>query len=89
MLEAEMNHFLRYCKISEFADKSIETFTIKLNEFNTFLENTNSTSIPHISYKHLKRFVAEFKNPSAHIKKARIWTLHQFFHNREKNIMAF
>ena len=80
MLKTEIEHFLTYCKVSDFSGKSIETFTIRLNEFNEFLKTTTAASIKEISYKHLRRFVADFKTPSVHIKKARIWTLHQFFH---------
>ena len=80
MLQAEIKYFLKYYKISDFTDKSIETFRIRLNEFKAFLKNTKVSSLRDISYQHLRGFVAEFKNPSVHIKKARVWTLHQFFH---------
>jgi hypothetical protein len=33
MLDERIKHFLQYCKISDFSKKSIETFTIRLNEF--------------------------------------------------------
>ena len=80
MLDEEIRHFLKCCKISDFASKSIETFTIRLNEFNEFLKTTTAASIKEISYQHLRRFVADFKTPSVHIKKARVWSLRQFFH---------
>jgi integrase/recombinase XerC len=80
MLKTEIEHFLTYCKVSDFSGKSIETFTIRLNEFNEFLKTTTAASIKEISYQHLRRFVADFKTPSVHIKKARIWSLRQFFH---------
>ena len=80
MLKTEIEHFLKYCKVSDFSGKSIETFTIRLNEFNELLKTTTAASIKEISYKHLRRFIADFKTPSVHIKKARVWTLHQFFH---------
>ena len=80
MLNEEMRHFLEYCKVSDFSGKSIETFTIRLNEFNEFLKTTTAASIKEISYQHLRRFVADFKSPSVHIKKARVWSLRQFFH---------
>jgi len=80
MLKTEIEHFLKYCKVSDFSGKSIETFTIRLNEFNEFLKNNSSTSIKDISYLHIREFVADFKNPSIHIKKARVWSLRQFFH---------
>jgi len=80
MLKTEIEHFLTYCKVSDFSGKSIETFTIRLNEFNEFLKTTTAASIKEISYQHLRRFVADFKTPSIHIKKARVWSLRQFFH---------
>jgi len=80
MLEMEMKHFLSYCRISEFAKKSIEALTIRLNEFKEYLETDPIRSSKEISYRHLREYVAEFKDPSIHIKKGRVWTLHQFFH---------
>lgn len=80
MLEMEMKHFLKYCKISEFTEKSIEALTTRLNEFKEYLETTTITSVKDILYQHLREYVAEFKTPSVHIKKGRVWTLHQFFH---------
>lgn len=80
MLEAEMKHFLEYCKISNFAEKSIESFTIRLNEFNEFIKRVSATDIHEITYRHLRGFVGDYKSPSVHIKKARVWSLRQFFH---------
>ena len=80
MLETEMKHFLSYCRISEFAKKSIEALTTRLNEFKEYLETDPIRSSKEISYRHLREYVAEFKDPSIHIKKGRVWTLHQFFH---------
>jgi integrase/recombinase XerC len=80
MLEMEMKHFLTYCKISEFTEKSIEALTTRLNEFKEYLETAPIRSAKEISYRHLREYVAEFKDPSVHIKKGRVWTLHQFFH---------
>jgi len=80
MLETEMKHFLTYCKISEFSKKSIEALTTRLNEFKEYLETAPIRSLKEISYRHLREYVAEFKTPSIHIKKGRVWTLHQFFH---------
>jgi len=80
MLETEMKHFLSYCRISEFAKKSIEALTTRLNEFKEYLETDPIRSSKEISYRHLREYVAEFKTPSIHIKKGRVWTLHQFFH---------
>lgn len=80
MLEVVIGEFIDYCKISDFADKSIETLKIRLNEFNEFLKNTSSTSIKDITYLHIRKFGGNYKNPSIHTRKARVWTLRQFFH---------
>ena len=80
MLKTEIEHFLTYCKVSDFSGKSIETFTIRLNEFNEFLKTTSATSIQDISYLHIREFVGDYKCPSIHIRKARVWSLRQFFH---------
>jgi integrase/recombinase XerC len=80
MLKTEIEHFLTYCKVSDFSGKSIETFTIRLNEFNEFLTTTSSISIKDISYLHIRKFVGNYKNPSIHTRKARVWSLRQFFH---------
>ncbi len=57
MLDEEMRYFLEYCRISDFSKKSIESLSIRLNEFNEFLKTTTVTSLIDISYQHLRRFI--------------------------------
>ena len=83
MLDEEMRYFLEYCRISDFSKKSIESLSIRLNEFNEFLKTTTVTSLIDISCQHLRRFIGDFKIPFVHIKKARVWSLRQFFHSRD------
>ncbi|MDY7038231.1 MAG: tyrosine-type recombinase/integrase [Thermodesulfobacteriota bacterium] len=80
MLEDKIKSFIAYCKVAGFKDKSLETFSLRLNEFNKFLNSKRFRSIQSVNYSHLSAFVSDFKSPSVHIKKARIWSLHQFFH---------
>jgi integrase/recombinase XerC len=80
MLEVVIEEFIDYCNISDFADKSKETLTIRLNEFNGFLKTTSATSIQDITYLHIRTFVGSYNNPSIHTTKARVWSLRQFFH---------
>ena len=80
MLEDKIKGFIAYCKVAGFKDKSLETFSLRLNEFNKFLNSKRFRNIQSVTYSHLSAFVADFKSPSVHIKKARIWSLHQFFH---------
>lgn len=79
MLTIKIEHFLDYCKVSNFADKSIESLCLRLKGFNRFINGTGAKSVDDISYKHLRSFLTE-DSPSIHVKKARIWSLRQFFH---------
>ena len=80
MLDKEINSFIKYCQVSNFSKKSIESLSSGLYKFNTFISSANLDSLQEISYQHLLNFVRKYNNPSIHIKKARVWSLHQFFH---------
>jgi integrase/recombinase XerC len=80
MLEENIKGFISYCKVAGFKEKSIETLSLRLNEFNKFLKSKRFKNIQSVTYSHLSAFVADYRSPSIHIKKARIWTLRQFFH---------
>ncbi|MDA3790032.1 MAG: tyrosine-type recombinase/integrase [Desulfobacula sp.] len=80
MLEIKIELFLDYCKVSNFATRSIQSLRVRLNEFNRFINEVPVESIQSISYRDLKEFITQYGNPSIHIKKARIWSLRQFFH---------
>jgi integrase/recombinase XerC len=80
MLEVVIEEFIDYCKISDFADKSIETLKIRLHEFNDCIKHTSVSCLKDITYLHIRKFVGNYKNPSIHTRKARVWTLRQFFH---------
>ena len=80
MLDKKIKGFIGYCKVAGFKEKSTETLSLRLNEFNKFLKSKRLKEIKSVTYSHLSAFVADHKSPSIHIKKARIWTLRQFFH---------
>jgi integrase/recombinase XerC len=80
MLHDYITQFLDYCKNANFSERSIESLTFRLNEFSKFLKSINSPSPQEITYQHLTQFVADFNKPSASVKKARVWSLRQFFH---------
>jgi len=80
MLKIKIEHFLDYCKVSNFATRSIQSLRVRLNELNRFINKTPVDSVQGISYIHLKEFITQYRSPSIHIKKARIWSLRQFFH---------
>ncbi|MBC2703606.1 tyrosine-type recombinase/integrase [Desulfobacula sp.] len=80
MLEFKIELFLDYCKVSNFATRSIQSLRVRLYEFNRFINEGSVESIQAISYRDLKEFITRYNGPSIHIKKARIWSLRQFFH---------
>jgi integrase/recombinase XerC len=81
MLKKHITDFLAYCKVADFSAKSIESLGISLREFTAYIAAAKQVdSIEDITYVHLSDFVADFKAPSIHKKKARVWCLHQFFH---------
>jgi integrase/recombinase XerC len=80
MLSSEITHFLAYCKLSGFSDKSLETLTFRLREFNTFLTDTDIDKPADLTYDTLRVFINAAVKKSLHIKKAKIWSLRQFCH---------
>ena len=80
MLKKHITDFLAYCKVADFSTKSIESLGISLREFTAFIAAKQVDSTANITYGLLSNFVADFKAPSIHKKKARVWCLHQFFH---------
>jgi len=80
MLHVKIKHFIHYCQVSNFSKRSIETLSARLNEFNQFISSESISALSDISYKYLQEFVADYKAPSVHAKKSRVWALHQFFH---------
>jgi site-specific recombinase XerD len=80
MLHRHTNQFLEYCRLVDFSVRSIQALTARLNEFETFLKVYKIRSVKKITYRHLIDFVADYKEPSIHVTKSRVWTLRQFFH---------
>ncbi len=82
MLQEIIVNFLNDCKHYQFSLKAIEAFTTRLHELEDFLSLHQIKFLDDITYRHLLEFVAS-GNRSTHIKKVRVWTLHQFFHYLE------
>lgn len=80
MLHQLIDQFLEYCRLVSFSNRSIETLNSRLNEFKAFLKHKRKRTIKSIKYVHLAEFVSEFKSPSIHVTKSRIWMLRQFYH---------
>lgn len=75
-----INQFLEYCQLADFSVRSIQALTARLNEFETYLKSQRIRSVKKITYLHLVDFVADYKDPSIHVRKSRVWTLRQFYH---------
>ena len=82
MLQEIITNFLNDCKHYQFSKKAIQAFSTRLNELENFLTLHQIKSPDDITYRHLLDFVPS-GNVSNHVKKARVWTLHQFFHYLE------
>ena len=80
MLQDYIEQFLHYCQASNFTAKSIEAFTARLRQFDRYCQTLAAGSIAELTYQHLLAFVADFEAPSVHVKKNRVWALHQFYH---------
>ena len=80
MLEKQVTGFVDYCKLTDFSTKSIESLSASLREFSVFVQSLKIKTLSEITYSHLLDFVADFRRPSIHKKKARVWCLHQFYH---------
>jgi integrase/recombinase XerC len=80
MLCNYISQFINYCQTAGFSAKSLETLSLRLSEFNNFVNQKQISTIRQISYTHLLQFVADYNKPSIHVKKARVWSLRQFFH---------
>ena len=83
MLERLIREFLDYSKITNFADKSKESLRTRLKEFKDYIQQTSANNIQEITYNHLREFIGDYKSPSVHTRKSRIWSIHQLYHYLE------
>ena len=80
MLHHYCKQFLEYCQLADFSVRSIQDLSIRLNEFKAFLKSQRIRSVKKITYQDLINFVADYKEPSVHVTKSRVWALRQFYH---------
>ncbi len=71
---------MQYCQLADFSPRSIQALTARLNEFQAWLKSLKIRSVKTVTYQHLIDFVADYKAPSIHVRKSRVWTLRQFYH---------
>lgn len=79
MLDEIVAHFIRSRQLAQLSNRSIETLEIRLKDFQAFLKLRSIRSIQKVTHLHLIDFISDFDDPSVHVRKARIWTMHQFF----------
>ena len=53
MLKKKIKGFLAYCKVAGFKERSTETLSIRLNDFNYFLKSERFYRIQNITYRRL------------------------------------
>ncbi|HDO30909.1 MAG TPA: hypothetical protein ENG79_07630 [Desulfobacteraceae bacterium] len=75
MLEKHVTDFLAYCKVAGFSKKSIESLSISLRELSAFIGTQPVATPSDITYGLLADFIADYRRPSVHKKKARVWCL--------------
>ena len=80
MLYRYFDLFLRYLHLTGFSPRSIQAATSRVNEFKSYLDLRRLKSIKRVTYRHLVSFAADFKEPSIHVTKSRVWALHQLYH---------
>jgi len=80
MLAQLIFDFINYAEQVNFKVKSREAITSRLKQLAAYCDSHNIQDINEITFQHLLRFVAEFGYCSVHVRKSKIWALHQFFH---------
>ena len=80
MLHRHIKQFLEYSQLADFSIRSIQVFTARLNEFEIFLKTQRIRTIKRIRYRHLIDFAADYKTPSIHVTKSRVWALRHLYH---------
>jgi integrase/recombinase XerC len=80
MLHRYSDPFFEYFRLADFSKRSIGTIVARINEFEIFLASKHLRSVKRVTYQHLVEFVGDFKTPSIHVTKSRVWMLRQFYH---------
>ena len=80
MLTKIINDFLSYLENVDFKPSSLNAASSRLAQFQDYCQIKNIVDIQNITYADLLTFITEFGYCSIHVKKSRIWTLHQFYH---------
>jgi integrase/recombinase XerC len=80
MLTQLIADFIDYTKDVNFKERSRDAIKSRLKQLAAYCESQNIQNANDITFQHLLQFIAEFGHDSVHVKKSKIWALHQFFH---------
>ena len=80
MLTQLIADFIEYTHHIEFKDKSRDAAKSRLKQLADYCESQNIHNATDITFQHLLQFITEFGYSSVHVRKSKIWALHQFFH---------
>ena len=80
MLQPLIAQFLEYCELANFSARSIQAMEIRLRELGFFTLGHKLRTVTDITYLHLVEFTAQYRQPSIHMRKSRVWARRQFFH---------
>ncbi|MCP4354025.1 MAG: tyrosine-type recombinase/integrase [Proteobacteria bacterium] len=71
--------FLEYCKVSCYSSKSMAALRTRTKEFIRFLTLIDIQSVQELTYVNLLEYVADFEEPTVHVKKNRVWFIRKFY----------
>lgn len=80
MLAKHITDFILYTEQVNFKKRSQDAIKSRLKQLADYCKSQNIQHVNQITYQQLLQFVAEFGHKSVHVKKNKIWALHQFFH---------
>ena len=80
MLTQLITDFIEYTEHVNFKTRSRDAVKSRLKQLAAYCESQIIQNVNDITFQHLLQFVGEFGHDSVHVKKNKIWALHQFFH---------
>ena len=80
MLTQLIADFIDYTEHVNFKERSRQAVKSRLKQLADYCKYHNIQDVKDITFQHLLQFITEFGHNSVHVKKNKIWALHQFFH---------
>ena len=79
MHQRHINQFIDYSNLADFSIRSIQALSARLNKFADFLKIQRIRSVKRVIYSHLIDFAANYRIPSIHVTKSRVWALRHLY----------